>query len=357
MLPEVVAAHQRRRHAERHPAVRRVPHPAAYNNGGTGVTATADKAAGSLVRGLSRQVGNELDEFVTDSVRNTLVGLPLDLAAINIARGRSEGIPRLNVARRQFFTATHDTAVKPYANWFEFGLNLKHHESLVNFVAAYGTRPDHHQRDHRSRRSAPRRGDSCRRTAVHVLTRGHSGLDDVDFWVGGLAERQAVFGGLLGSTFNFVFEKQLESLQDGDRFYYLQRTDGLNLRFQLEGNSFAELIRRNTDFSGGMDIIFNTADFTFDVADVHRHRADRSRRRHQLLTQPRRHETVLRSAAHRQEHRLQRRPRRRPVQGGHRRRHASTATTATIGSTASKATTRSTAATATTSSLAATATT
>ncbi len=56
--------------------------------------------------------------------------------------------------------------------------------------------------------------------------RATSGLDNVDFWVGGLAERQAVFGGLLGSTFNFVFEKQLENLQDGDRFYYLQRTDG-----------------------------------------------------------------------------------------------------------------------------------
>src|SRR6185437_930747 len=95
-----------------------------------------------------------------------------------------------------------------------------------------------------------------------------SGLDSVDFWVGGLAERQAVFGGLLGSTFNYVFEKQLENLQDGDRFYYLQRTDGLNFRFQLEGNSFAELIRRNTDFTGGMDVIFQTADFIFNAADL-----------------------------------------------------------------------------------------
>src|SRR6185503_7674535 len=73
-------------------------------------------------------------------------------------------------------------------------------------------------------------GTACMSAAASV-----SGLNDVDFWVGGLAERQAVFGGLLGSTFNFVFEKQLESLQDGDRFYYLQRTDGINLRFQLEG--------------------------------------------------------------------------------------------------------------------------
>ena len=37
------------------------------------------------------------------------------------------------------------------------------------------------------------------------------------------------FGGMLGSTFNFVFETQLEKLQDGDRFYYLERTAGPEL--------------------------------------------------------------------------------------------------------------------------------
>src|SRR5437773_2526504 len=93
-----------------------------------------------------------------------------------------------------------------------------------------------------------------------------SGLDTVDFWIGGLAERQAVFGGLLGSTFNFVFEKQLEDLQNGDRFYYLQRLDGLNLWDQLESNSLAELARRNSDVGGTMDNVFETADFNLDVA-------------------------------------------------------------------------------------------
>src|SRR5207237_8853583 len=102
----------------------------------------------------------------------------------------------------------------------------------------------------------------------------------------GMRERQAVFGGLLGSTFNFVFEKQLENLQDGDRFYYLQRTDGLNFRFQLEGNSFAELIRRNTDFSGGMDIIFRTADFIFNAADLPGTAPIDLGRGIQLITQP-----------------------------------------------------------------------
>ena len=51
------------------------------------------------MRGLTRQVGNEIDEFVTEAVRNNLLGLPLDLPAINIARGRDAGIPSLNAAR------------------------------------------------------------------------------------------------------------------------------------------------------------------------------------------------------------------------------------------------------------------
>ena len=48
------------------------------------------------MRGVTRQVGNEIDEFVTEALRNNLLGLPLDLAAINIARGRDTGIPSLN---------------------------------------------------------------------------------------------------------------------------------------------------------------------------------------------------------------------------------------------------------------------
>ena len=242
--------------------------PLEYNNGGAAGPLTAAQAAGSLIRGLSREVGNELDEFVTSSVRNTLVGLPLDLAAINIARGRSEGIPPLNEVRRQFYLATQDPTVQPYVNWFDFGLSLRHRESLVNFVAAYGTDPT----------ITAATTVAAKRAAATTLVNANgtfmfapaatSGLNNIDFWVGGLAEKPSVFGGLLGSTFNYVFEKQLEDLQDGDRFYYLQRTDGLNLRFSLEGNSLAELARRNTDAGATMDNIFNTADFNFDAAEL-----------------------------------------------------------------------------------------
>ena len=45
---------------------------------------------------------------MTEAVRNRLVGLPLDLAVLNLARGRSEGIAPLNQVRRQLFNATGD---------------------------------------------------------------------------------------------------------------------------------------------------------------------------------------------------------------------------------------------------------
>jgi len=58
---------------------------------GTGVDLEATN--GAIIRGLSRDVGNEMDEFIVSDVRSNLLGLPLDLAAINIARGRGDGHP------------------------------------------------------------------------------------------------------------------------------------------------------------------------------------------------------------------------------------------------------------------------
>jgi hypothetical protein len=110
--------------------------PVAFNNDGA---LSAEQAAGAIVRGMTRQSGNEIDEFVTDAVRNSLLGLPLDLAAINIARGRDAGIPTLNEARREFFAMTSDSQLKPYTSWFDLTQNLKHETSAINFVAAYGT--------------------------------------------------------------------------------------------------------------------------------------------------------------------------------------------------------------------------
>ena len=250
--------------------------PVAFNDDGA---LTADQAAGAIVRGMTRQSGNEIDEFVTDAVRNTLLGLPLDLAAINIARGRDTGVPTLNEARRQFHEMTGDGALKAYTSWVDLTQNLKHSASAINFIAAYGKHAALQQADvntieeKRAVAIALAMGGSAVINAGTALERiftaneadrldflngsgiyanladGRTitGVDDIDLWIGGLAEKQSPFGGMLGSTFGFIFEVQLESLQNGDRFYYLSRTAGLNFGTELENNSFADLIMLNTD--------------------------------------------------------------------------------------------------------------
>ncbi len=69
---------------ERHRAARRVPEPGRVQRRPRGRGPLGgDKGAagaGSIIMGLSDQVGNELDEFIADTLRNNLLGLPLDLA-------------------------------------------------------------------------------------------------------------------------------------------------------------------------------------------------------------------------------------------------------------------------------------
>jgi hypothetical protein len=112
--------------------------PIVFNNDGV---LTAEQAAGAIVRGMTVERGNEIDEFLTGALRNNLLGIPLDLGAINIARGRDTNMPTLNEARAQLYAATSSTFLKPYESWVEFAANLKNPLSVVNFIAAYGTHP------------------------------------------------------------------------------------------------------------------------------------------------------------------------------------------------------------------------
>src|SRR4029434_3457253 len=89
--------------------------------------------------GVTRSIGNEIDELVTEALRNNLLGLPLDLPAINLARGRDAGIPTLNAVRLTIYTHTGDSQLKPYTSWADLVQHLKHPESVINFIAAYGT--------------------------------------------------------------------------------------------------------------------------------------------------------------------------------------------------------------------------
>src|SRR4051812_29935133 len=259
--------------------------PEFFNSSQTVATAakyTPEEAAGSVIMGSSDQVGNELDEFVTETLRNNLLGLPLDLPTINMARAREAGVPPLNNLRRQIFAATNDSAMAPYTDWSDFGQHLKHPESLINFVAAYGKHPTITGATTLADKRAAAKAivdpaapaDAPIDAADFMFSTGDwrtkpTGLDDVDLWVGGLAELTNLNGGLLGSTFNYVFQNTLENLQDGDRLYYLARTPGMNLRTQLEGNSFAELIQRNTEGTHTLKAdAFATADCKFPIGEL-----------------------------------------------------------------------------------------
>ncbi|MEO9242674.1 peroxidase family protein [Pseudomonas inefficax] len=260
-----------------------------------GSGATADEAAGAIIRGVTRQLGNEIDEFVTEALRNNLLGLPLDLPALNIARGRDTGIPTLNEARREFYAMTGDSQLKPYISWADFADHLKHPASLINFIAAYGTHATITGADTEAAKRAAAvalvlggdgapadrldflngtgayanvtlaGADGIVGTADDITGVTVTGVDAIDFWVGGLAEEKMPFGGMLGSSFNFVFETQLEALQNGDRFYYLSRTAGMNFGTELENNSFAKLIMLNSDVTHLSNTVFLTPTFTLEV--------------------------------------------------------------------------------------------
>ncbi|MGL4396934.1 MAG: peroxidase family protein [Hyphomicrobium sp.] len=261
--------------------------PLAFHDGGTAGTLTSEEAAGAIIRGMTEQRGNEIDEFVTEALRNNLLGLPLDLATVNLARGREAGVPSLNDARRDFFAQTSSEWLRPYDNWIDFAQSLKNPASIINFVAAYGTHSTiTSELTLDGKRAAATalvlggagapgdRIDFLNGTGAYVDQLG--GLDNVDFWIGGLAEKIHPFGGMLGSTFNFVFEVQMEKLQNGDRFYYLSRTQGMHFITELENNSFTSLIKLNTDLSDPLSShlpgeIFSTPDYILEV-DIARQR-------------------------------------------------------------------------------------
>ena len=193
-----------------------------------------------------------------------------------------------------------DSQLTPYTSWADFVQHMKHPESLINFIAAYGT--------HDSITSAATLAD--KRAAASLIVLGGTtaapaptdrldflnstgawasdlapdplhpkdrdgvtttGLGSIDFWVGGLAEEKMPFGGMLGSTFNFVFENQMEKLQNGDRFYYLERTASMDFGAELENNTFAQLVMANTDATHLPARVFLTPAYILETNQAHQY--------------------------------------------------------------------------------------
>ena len=250
--------------------------PAKFNTGPGGSHITAQQAVGGLARGMSGQTSNEIDEFVTSDLRNSLLGIPLDLATLNLARGRDAGVGSLNQVRK-------DLVLKPYDNWYDYGNALRNPASLVNFIAAYATSDTTlgatvvAETSINGKRGAAQdiltafqAGNPAAVSFMYgVDANGNAlvtGVDSIDLWVGGLAESPGVCLAaacpLLGETFSTVFRRQMEDLQAGDRLYYLSRLVGTNLALQVESNTLSEIIQRNSDAENLPALIMTTADYS-----------------------------------------------------------------------------------------------
>lgn len=169
-----------------------------------------------LLRGLASQRCQAVDPYVVDDVRNFLFGEPgaggFDLASLNIQRGRDHGLPGYN-AVRAFYGI-------PRARGFE----------------DITTDPD----------LAARLG------AVY------DSVDDVDLWVGALAE-DPIPGAHVGRLAFRIIKEQFEALRDGDRFWYT-RALAPEERAIVEASRLSDVIRRNTSIGDEIpDDVFHVA--------------------------------------------------------------------------------------------------
>ncbi len=243
----------------------------------------AEVGPGAIALGMTHQQGNEIDEFVTPALNQGLLGLPLDLAAINIARGRDVGIPGLNEFRQA-------VGLRAYDGWTDFGSNMIHPDNLVNFIAAYSFDGDvakaeaimalndgNYADDAAAITLAGTLGlDQGTMTdaefaayaadyALTFMNGGDDGVNRIDTWLGGLAEVH-VTGGLLGETFNLVFVDQMERIQDGDRFYYLYRLVNQQFADEVGGGQFKDIIERNTGLTHLGGSAFSYSDQYYDLS-------------------------------------------------------------------------------------------
>ncbi|NJL28758.1 MAG: hypothetical protein HC897_13140 [Thermoanaerobaculia bacterium] len=159
-----------------------------------------------LLRGLATQRAQEIDNFLVDAVRNFLFGPPgaggFDLASLNIQRGRDHGLPGYNQVRA-------DYGLRRVRNFAEINRDPV---VQANLAAVYPS------------------------------------VDDVDVWVGGLAERHRP-GALVGETWQRILAEQFERLRDGDRFWYESYLPADLVRV-VERQTLARIIRRNTAIGG-----------------------------------------------------------------------------------------------------------
>ncbi|CAH0564612.1 unnamed protein product [Brassicogethes aeneus] len=133
-----------------------------------------------LILGLVNQPSQRRDEFVCEELTNHLFQFSdtpfgMDLAAINIQRGRDHGLP-------------------PYTSWREpCGLSpIKSWDDLKDIIP---------------------------KETLARLQSLYDDIDDIDLFTGGLAEKP-LRGGVVGPTFACIIAQQFLLLRKGDKFWY-----------------------------------------------------------------------------------------------------------------------------------------
>lgn len=252
-----------------------------------------------ITDGSTAQVGMRIDEKVTDAMRDNLLGQPLDLATLNIIRGRDAGIPTLNEMRASLQAVAPlalQASLTPYTSWTNFRDNLKgtladQNATVKNFIMAYASDAvltqfaatktlaqwyalrestvKAEQDEYMAGLKAAT--DAAFANATFMGTAGNKDFNRIDAWLGGLAERE-VLGGMLGATFDAVFAMQMMNLQNGDFFYYLGRVPNAEFFIEnMEGAMLADLVMRGTGATDVYADIFSVADKYIQVGDTATH--------------------------------------------------------------------------------------
>ncbi|XP_067657746.1 peroxidase-like [Haliotis asinina] len=140
-----------------------------------------------LVKDSVQNADHKLTQEVTDFLFADSKGNSLDLAALNIQRGRDHGLPS-------------------YTEWRKY-CNVPTVTSFSGLASTTHTT-----------------------TAANLLKKAYKHIKDIDLFPGALSETP-VPGGLLGPTFTCLLGKQFQALKEGDRFWF--EADNAYVKFTL----------------------------------------------------------------------------------------------------------------------------
>ncbi len=165
-----------------------------------------------LLKYLATDNTQEVDPQLVEGLRNFLFGPPgaggLDLASLNIQRGRDHGLPDYNSVRVAYGLPRVTSMAQVTS---DVGLQGK-------LLSLYGS------------------------------------VDSMDLWVAGLAEDH-VAGSSVGPTFQKIIAHQFERTRDGDANWYERSFSGRQLA-ALRATKLSDIIRRNTSLTKIQDNVF-----------------------------------------------------------------------------------------------------